>query len=117
MAKEATRKAKPAPAGRAKTIWVKPSTNRLIAERAKVWRRSQSSYLEELVLAEAGKPSTIPLAPVYTPTRAEKRAIEKGRAEITRGEFVTLDQLNAYLARLDRSPRSRGPRTRSAKRA
>ena len=31
--------------------------------------------------------------PVYTPTKAELAAIRKGRAEIKRGAFVTLDQL------------------------
>ncbi len=31
--------------------------------------------------------------PVYTPTRAELAAIRKGRAEIRRGKFVTLQEL------------------------
>jgi hypothetical protein len=100
------------------SFYVKPSTKRLIAARAKVWRRSQSSYLEELVLAEAGKSSTIPLAPAtYTPTATEKRAIAKGREEIRRGEYVTLEQLEAYVERLNRRPSSKGPRPRAKKRA
>ncbi len=91
---------------------------RLIAERAKAWRRSQSSYLEELVRAEAGEESTIPLRPfpTYTPTAAERRAIEKGRAEIRRGQYVTLEQLEAYVARLNRRPSKKSLRTRTAKR-
>ena len=40
--------------------------------------------------------------PVYTPTKAELAAIRKGRAEIRRGAFVTLDQL---LHDLDTHPR------------
>lgn len=31
--------------------------------------------------------------PVVTPTKSELAAIARGRAEITKGEFVTLDQL------------------------
>jgi len=31
--------------------------------------------------------------PVYTPTKAEAKAIKKGREEIKRGEYVTLDEL------------------------
>jgi len=99
------------------SFYVKPSTKRLIATRAKAWRRSQSSYLEELVLAEAGKPSTIPLTPTYTPTAAEQRAIEKGREEMRRGEYVTLEQLEAYVERLNRRPGTKGTRPRAKKRA
>ena len=43
--------------------------------------------------------------PVYTPTKAELAAIRKGRAEIKRGAFVTLDQL---LHDLDTHPRKPG---------
>jgi predicted transcriptional regulator len=35
---------------------------------------------------------------LYTPTKAERAAINKGRAEIRRGEFVTLKQLHDELA-------------------
>lgn len=35
--------------------------------------------------------------PVYTPTNAELAAIRRGRAEIDRGDFVTLDQLKDEL--------------------
>jgi predicted transcriptional regulator len=36
--------------------------------------------------------------PLYTPTKAERTAIDKGRAEIRRGEYVTLNQLHDDLA-------------------
>lgn len=42
--------------------------------------------------------------PTYTPTRRELRAIERGRAAFRRGDFVTLDQLNAYLDRQRHGP-------------
>ena len=37
--------------------------------------------------------------PVYKPTRAEARAIEAGRRDIARGNFITLEQLHAKLER------------------
>jgi predicted transcriptional regulator len=36
--------------------------------------------------------------PVYTPTKAERAAINKGRAEFRRGEYVTLSELHDELA-------------------
>jgi hypothetical protein len=35
--------------------------------------------------------------PLYTPTKAEARAIARGLAEYQRGEYVTLKQLNEEL--------------------
>ena len=54
-------------------------------------------------------------APVYTPTRAEVRAIERGRAAFRRGDFITLDQLDAYLDRHAHraSAKSSLPRTKA----
>ena len=50
--------------------------------------------------------------PVYTPTKAELAAIRKGRAEIKRGQFVTLQQL---LNDLDTSRRR--TRTKTARKS
>lgn len=36
--------------------------------------------------------------PVYTPTKGERVAINKGRAEFKRGEYVTLSELHDELA-------------------
>jgi len=47
---------------------------------------------------------------VYTPTKAELAAIRRGRAEIKRGEFVTLDQLKDALESANRQPRKKGSR-------
>jgi metal-responsive CopG/Arc/MetJ family transcriptional regulator len=51
---------------------------------------------------------------VYVPTKAERAAIRKRRAEVKRGNFVTLDQL---LHRLDTPRRQASPkRTRKSSR-
>ena len=47
---------------------------------------------------------------VYTPTKGELAAIRRGRAEIKRGEFVTLDQLKHALEFANRPPRKKGAR-------
>ena len=51
--------------------------------------------------------------PEYTPTKAEAAAIRRGRAEIKRGEFVTLEQLDHALATANRSPRTKSSRKAS----
>ena len=45
--------------------------------------------------------------PEETPTAAELRAIRRGRAEIKRGHFVTLDQLSNELASPRRKARAK----------
>src|SRR5262249_43111704 len=47
----------------------------------------------------------------YSPTAAELRAIEKGRAELRRGESFILDELRAFLAAS--SPKGRPQKRRS----
>jgi len=51
--------------------------------------------------------------PEYTPTKAEIAAIRQGRAEIERGDFVTLEQLDHELASANRSPRRKSSRKTS----
>jgi predicted transcriptional regulator len=52
--------------------------------------------------------------PVYTPSKAERAAIRKGRAEIKRGNFVNLEQL---LQDVDTPRRQASPkRTRQSSR-
>lgn len=50
---------------------------------------------------------------VHAPTRAEAAAIRKGRAEISRGEFVTLDQLHQELGAARRQVGKKKPRKAS----
>jgi len=46
--------------------------------------------------------------PVYTPTARELRELERGRAEMARGEYVTLDELFRDLDVPRRNSRSKG---------
>ena len=53
---------------------------------SELWREAMRAYLRSRNL------------PVYTPTAAELRALQRGRAEIGRGDYLTLDELRASLA-------------------
>ena len=46
--------------------------------------------------------------PVYKPTKTEQRAIEAGRRDIAKGNFITLEQLHA---KLDRKNLKKGRKT------
>jgi predicted transcriptional regulator len=48
--------------------------------------------------------------PLYVPTKAERAAITKGRAEIKRGESVTLAKLHDELATARLQKRTKGNR-------
>ena len=50
--------------------------------------------------------------PMYTPTRPEVAAIERGRAAAKRGNVLTLEQFNAYVDDLNRKDRSANARPR-----
>jgi Arc/MetJ-type ribon-helix-helix transcriptional regulator len=54
---------------------------------------------------------------VYTPTKAERVAINKGRAEFKRGEYVTLAELHDELATARRQQRRQTTRKASNKRS
>lgn len=49
----------------------------------------------------------------YTPTDAERRAIASGRAQIRRGDYVTLEQLNIELDNRARNIATKRSRTRA----
>ena len=49
----------------------------------------------------------------YTPTRAELRAIEKGRAAFRRGEGLTLEEARVYVDHLATKARSQKRRPRA----
>lgn len=57
--------------------------------------------------------------PVYTPTTRELRAIEKGREEMKRGEYLTLDELFHHLDvdSNNKKARSKSSHARSTPRA
>ena len=60
--------------------------------------------------------------PVYTPTAAERHAMEKGQAQILRGQYYTLDEFRTWLlgassekARAKKSPARPSTRARTAR--
>ena len=72
-------------------------------------RRTRSELIREAI--------RFYLLPRVQPTAREVRAMDKGRAEIRRGDFVTLDQLRAELDRLNLRERPQSRPARSASRA
>lgn len=52
---------------------------------SELWREAMRDYLRARTL------------PAYVPTRAELRAIERGRAAIRRGDYYTLDEFRTHL--------------------
>jgi hypothetical protein len=51
--------------------------------------------------------------PIYTPTKAEARAVARGRAAYKRGDYITLKQLNDELDARRHKPRKKGVRKAS----
>lgn len=52
--------------------------------------------------------SRIHALPVYTPTQRELREIEKGRAEMARGEYLTVNELFPNVVRPRKQTRAKG---------
>ncbi|MBI4608356.1 MAG: ribbon-helix-helix protein, CopG family [Candidatus Rokubacteria bacterium] len=50
----------------------------------------------------------------YTPTRAEQRAIEQGRAAIGRGNYFTLKEFRAYVGGESKKARAKKRLTRAS---
>src|SRR5438309_298134 len=48
----------------------------------------------------------------YLPTVAERRAIERGRTELRRGEYLTLEELRAHVGAVGRKARRKSRRSR-----
>ena len=94
------------------TISLPPEMIREVERVRKAEHRTRSELLREALRAYFTARRTFP---TYTPTAAELRAIEKGRAEMRRGEYLTL---NDFFRTLDRSrPKTpaKGGRTRTAR--
>ena len=53
----------------------------------------------------------------YLPTVAERRAIERGRTELRRGEYLTLEELRAHVGAVGRKARRKSRRSRPKARA
>ena len=90
------------------TVSVPPA---MAAEIDKV-RRKENRTRSELV-REALRAYIADRYPTVQPTRAELARIRKGRAEIQRDDFVTLDQLRDVLDPPRRQPRRKVAAARS----
>ena len=80
----------------------------------KAEHRTQSELVREALRAYFNPELAARIArlPVYTPTKRELRALEKGRAAMRRGEYYTLDE---FFRALDRSRRPAGGKNRRAR--
>jgi predicted transcriptional regulator len=83
--------------------------------RSELFREALRSYVRERAWLAGFEPRATKL-PVYTPTRHERVAIEKGRAEMRRGEFVTLDELFKKVEGRHSAAGRKGNRSRSRRR-
>ncbi len=87
------------------TISLPPGMARQMEQVQKAEHRTRSELLRE-----AWRQYFASRYGTYAPTRAELAAIRKGRAEIQRGQFVTLDQLLHEMDALRRKSRRKNAR-------
>ncbi len=74
-------------------------------------RRTRSELVREALRVYFNRIRSLP---AYTPTRRELREIEKGRAEMRRGNYYTLDEFSKWLlGRPDKKARSKKVTARS----
>ena len=71
----------------------------LVDRTAKKEHRTRSALVREALQGY------LRVIPVVTPTKEEKSALRRGKAEIRRGEFVTLEALRHELASRSRQKR------------
>ena len=89
------------------TISLPPAFAREAEEAGKREHRTRSELVREALRTYLAARAL----PTYTPTARELRAIEKGRAEMRRGNYYTLNELDAFLERSRRSKRRAKART------
>ena len=77
----------------------------------KAERRTRSDVVREALR------SYFAIGRSYEPSRAERRAIERGRSEIRRGQYVTLEELRVHVGAAGRKARRKNDRSRSKARA
>ncbi len=85
-----------------------------IGDLLKAELRGDGILLTPTVTAGRGLDQRISELPIYSPTKAELRAIEKGRAAVKRGEFFTLEELFGTVAGDRRKARVKSRRTRAS---
>lgn len=108
------------------TISLPKAMSRQVAELCKAEQRTRSELFREALrtyLKErawlAQFEARVAKLPTYTPTQRELAAIRKGREQMRRGEFVTLDELFKNLEGKRRQAGGKGnrPRSRGRRRA
>jgi len=93
------------------TISLPPEMITEVERVRKAEHRTRSELIREALRTYFTARRTLP---PYTPTPRELRDIEKGRAEIRRGDYSTLDELRAELAGQSRKVRSKEHRSRAS---
>lgn len=78
-----------------------------MVEEFEVIRKSRNFTRSELI-RQALREYFYSQFPVYKPTKAEKKAIEAGRREIAKGNFITWEQLRYELDSKNRSKGRKG---------
>jgi predicted transcriptional regulator len=98
------------------TVSLPPQMMREVERVRKSERRTRSELMREALRTYFDRKLAERIArlPIYTPTKRELRAIEKGRAEMRRGEYYTLDEFFQALDRSRRQARGKGRRARAS---
>ena len=76
------------------TVSLPPAMVREVERVRKTEHRTRSELMREALRVYFNRMRGLP---VYTPTRRELRAIEKGRAEMRQGNSYTLDEFSEWL--------------------
>ena len=81
------------------TVSLPPEMMRDVERVRKTERRTRSELVREALRLYFNPELAARIArlSVYTPTAAERRAIEKGRAEMRKGNYYTLDEFREWL--------------------
>ncbi len=93
------------------TVSLPPAMIRAVEKVRKAEHRTRSELIREALRAYFSARRTFP---TYTPTPRELQDIEKGRAEIRRGDYYTLDELRAELAGQRRKVSAKAHRSRAS---
>lgn len=80
-----------------------------MSEQLEIVRKRENRTRSEL-LREALRQYIESRYPAYMPNKTELAAIRRGRAQIKRGNFVSLNQLTDELKPADRKPRKKNSR-------
>ena len=90
------------------TISLPPAMVKEVERVRKIERRTRSELIREALRAY------FTLGRTYTPTPAELRAIEKGRAAMRRGQYYTLDEFRTHLGDTGKKARTKKRPTRAS---